>query len=263
MSEPRQYSDIMVESMQSAYGEGFLSPGGPRELRAILQGLTVTGCDILDLGCGVGGGLRLLAGEMGAGRVVGLDVEATSLARAQSALEGAGLAACVTLVPAEPGPLPLPDAGFDIVYSNDVICHVPDKAALFAEVLRVLRPGGVFAFGDWIHGPQGQGQALFDDWLAQLRTAGLRFWYEDIAAYQRALADAGFAAVESVDNSPWAEAIAQEQLDDAAGPSRDQAITALGEAAYERRLRLTRTRLEALASGSLQHWHLRATKGTV
>ena len=44
-----------------------------------------------------------------------------------------------------PGPLPFTDASFDVVFSKDALLHVPDKDALFAEIFRVLKPGGVFA----------------------------------------------------------------------------------------------------------------------
>ena len=51
---------------------------------------------------------------------------------------------------APPGPLPFADASFDIVFSKDALLHVPDKDALFAEIFRVLKPGGVFAASDWM-----------------------------------------------------------------------------------------------------------------
>lgn len=46
--------------------------------------------------------------------------------------------------------LPLPDAGYDAVVSQEALLHVPDVARAFAEAHRVLRPGGRFAFTNWV-----------------------------------------------------------------------------------------------------------------
>ena len=54
MTYQRQYTDAMLDGMQSAYGAGFLSPGGPEELRQMLDGIDVVGAHALDLGCGSG-----------------------------------------------------------------------------------------------------------------------------------------------------------------------------------------------------------------
>jgi phosphoethanolamine N-methyltransferase len=219
---------------------------------------------VLDLGCGVGGAAILMAGDMGAARVCGADVEAEALARAAVTVRAAGLEGAVELRRIEPGPLPFADACFDVAYSNDVICHIADKTVLFAEILRVLRPGGVFAFGDWVvgeavkHGtPE---RAIFDDWAGQLHAGGLRFFFEPASAYQAALGDAGFSRVETRDNSAWAEGIARAQLAHGEGPGRQAAIEELGEAAYQRRLSLTRARWEALRRGAAGHSLPRAWK---
>src|SRR3546814_8380169 len=52
----------------------------------------------------------------------------------------------------EPGPLPFAAGRFDAVFSKDALIHIPDKQGLYAEVLRVLRPGGAFAASDWLAG---------------------------------------------------------------------------------------------------------------
>ena len=58
-----------------------------------------------------------------------------------------GLAA-VTIVEASAEHLPFADASFDVVISNGVIDLIPDKDAVFSEIVRVLRPGGRIQLAD-------------------------------------------------------------------------------------------------------------------
>lgn len=255
-----QYSDAVLESMQSAYGEGFLSPGGAGEVADIVAGLSLEGRDVLDLGCGVGGASLVLARDLGAGSVLGIDLEERSIARARDLAAAAGLDGQVTFQRVEPGPIPGPAERFDLVFSKDVICHVPDKRGFLAETFRVLRPGGVFACGDWIKAPPGPGSAAFEAWAELLGASGLSFRFEGEEVYLGALEAAGFQDIELRDHSAWSEQEARRQLEHVTGPGRAALRAALGEAGLEARARQTRVRLEALASGGLRHCHLRAVK---
>ena len=260
MTYQRQYTDAMLDGMQSAYGAGFLSPGGPEELRQMLDGIDVVGADALDLGCGVGGSSMMLAGELGAARVVGLDVEAPALERAAVAIEAAGLGDRVELVLAEPGPFPLPDAGFDLVITKDVVCHLEDKTALFSDVYRVLRPGGRFVCADWTREAQtGPDRTLFDSWQGQLEAGGLRFWFESVEGYASALEASGFEVVARRDHTPWSVQGAKVELDRLLADQLTHRQT-LGDAGFERRAQITRTRLETISRGAGQHWHLVARR---
>jgi SAM-dependent methyltransferase len=261
MAQPRQYSDAVLASMQSLYGKGFLSPGGAAEVFDIVEGLAIEGREVLDLGCGIGGASVVLAGELGATRVLGIDVEPASLEQAAGLVDEVGLADRVSLQFVEPGALPLPDAAFDLVFTKDVFCHVPDKPTLLAEAYRVLRPGGVFTCGDWIRGedsPDAQdGSTAYAEWDARLARSGLVFHFEPLAVYQAGLAAAGFVPVEVRDHSGWSEEDGRRQL-----AQSEQDATALrqslGEAGYQDRVALTRARITALAGGSLRHLHIQA-----
>jgi len=103
---------------------------------------------VLDLGCGAGTDSLVAAQMVGPeGSVTGIDMTPEMLAKARSAAGELG-AANVEFVEAEAERLPFPDAGFDVVISNGVIDLIPDKDAVFAELLRVLRPGGRIQLAD-------------------------------------------------------------------------------------------------------------------
>jgi malonyl-CoA O-methyltransferase len=97
----------------------------------------VAGKRVLDLGCGTGRHTLALA-EAGA-RVTALDQSPEMMARAFTKLGGH---AVEWVLHELPGPLPFPDATFDMVVMGLVAVHVADLTALLAEANRVLRPGG-------------------------------------------------------------------------------------------------------------------------
>lgn len=102
------------------------------------------GAEVLDIGSGLGGTARYLVRRFGA-RVTGLDLTAAYVetARALSAMVGLGEATRFETGSALA--MPFADAGFDAALLVHVGMNIPDKARLFAEARRVLRPGGVFA----------------------------------------------------------------------------------------------------------------------
>ncbi len=103
-------------------------------LRGRFNGRTGT-LDILDAGCGTGGNSAHLRRY---GRVTGIDASADALTFAR---RRAGL----TLARGSVDRLPFRDGAFDLVLSNDVLCHlfVSDDRRAVAEFARVLRPGGI------------------------------------------------------------------------------------------------------------------------
>jgi len=103
---------------------------------------------VVDLGCGAGTD-SLVAAQMVApgGRVTGIDMTPEMLAKARDAAEELG-AENVEFIEGEIEHLPFADGSVDVVISNGVIDLVPDKDAVFAEIFRVLRPGGRMQLAD-------------------------------------------------------------------------------------------------------------------
>jgi arsenite methyltransferase len=103
---------------------------------------------VLDLGCGAGTDLLIAAQKTGpAGHAIGIDMTSAMLERAAAGAREMGLEN-VELHGSLIESLPLEDASVDIVISNGVIDLVPDKDAVFAEIDRVLRPGGRLQLAD-------------------------------------------------------------------------------------------------------------------
>jgi arsenite methyltransferase len=103
---------------------------------------------VLDLGSGAGTDSLVAAQMVGEeGSVTGIDMTAEMLAKARSAATALGFAN-LEFVEGEAEHLPFPDASFDVVISNGVIDLIPDKDAVFAELHRVLTPGGRMQIAD-------------------------------------------------------------------------------------------------------------------
>ncbi len=97
---------------------------------------------MLEIGPGPGGLAVELARRHAGLRLTGLDVDGAMVERAAARARREGLADRIVFVVGDVAALPYPDASFDLVTSSFSVHHWPDAAAGFAEIRRVLRPGG-------------------------------------------------------------------------------------------------------------------------
>ena len=109
------------------------------------------GHEVIDVGCGIGGAGRYLATTTGCS-VVGVDLTEEYCQVANMLSDRVGLAERTTFQQGSALSLPFDDGRFDVAWTEHVQMNIPDKAAFYREIKRVLRPGGRFAFHDILAG---------------------------------------------------------------------------------------------------------------
>ncbi|OUC98779.1 class I SAM-dependent methyltransferase [Streptosporangium minutum] len=144
---------------------------------------------VLDVGCGCGNFMIHLAERFGC-RGEGLDLSRERIKFAQEKLAGEKRLdiefrhGSATQMPYEPG-------SFSHVVSQDALCLVPDKPRSHTEIHRVLRPGGVFAFSDFLQPKKEIGERARKHVYDRVKWNG----GYSLVGYQSALEEAGFEII--------------------------------------------------------------------
>lgn len=151
------YDAAIVDALPEVAVESFAGVANPLALCRPALGERV-----VDVGSGAGFDSFVAAGHVGPqGRVIGVDMTAEMLAKARTTAGLLGLAN-VEFREGLAEALPVADGWADAVISNGVINLCADKWAVFAEIFRVLRPGGVLQFADIANGRPVPPEALRD-----------------------------------------------------------------------------------------------------
>ena len=191
---------------------------------------------VLDIACGFGGTLRTLA-RMGC-QVKGVDLSKNCVAQTRKANREAGLDDRIEVATGDFHSIESDPDTWDAIICQEAIIHSPDRPRVFAEVCRVLRPGGIFAFSDILTGEDADlpmveaafarlgasAGATIGDYQKMARTAGLdvshveerhgdiRTHYDKLAAQlARPIAglDADAAATIATSIARWQAALAE------------------------------------------------------
>lgn len=160
---------------------------------------------VLDVGSGLGGPARLLAAEYGCD-VTGIDLSSEFVDVAARLTRRAGLSEFVRFRQGDALHLPFGDETFDHAVTQHVAMNIADRARLYAEVRRVIRPGGRFALYDVVAG-NGEPVRFPVPWSRDSGTSFLLTADETRAA----VAAAGFTEVtfrdQSRESAAWFQAL--------------------------------------------------------
>jgi len=170
-----------------------------------LIGRLQPGLDLLDVGCGPGNITHDLAARVAPGRVVGIDVAAVAVDKAEELRRTAG-ADRVEFAIGDVYGLEFEDASFDVVHAHQVLQHLTEPVTALAEFRRVLRSGGTLAVRDSDYGAftWWPAEPLLDRWLELYHGLTRRNGAEADAGRHLPgwVQAAGFAEIE-VSSSAW------------------------------------------------------------
>jgi SAM-dependent methyltransferase len=137
------YDAQELASLPAECSASFAGVSNPLAIGPIHSGETIA-----DIGCGAGMDLLLAARRVGPeGRAIGVDMTDTMIQRARNSAAAAGLKQ-VEVRKGDATALPVSDRSVDVVISNGVLNLVPEKELGFAEIVRILKPGGRLHLGD-------------------------------------------------------------------------------------------------------------------
>lgn len=224
MSRDIEYGDAMTNMLELIWGDGFMAPGGEGNIAIMVEGLELQDKRVLDIGCGIGGPAFVLAKKYGA-QVVGIDIEPQLIEDAESRAEKLGLSSSCEFLKVEPGPFSFPDNSFDVVFASGVIMTIEDKPDVFAEILRILKPGGTLTVYDWMK-PEGD---YSDDMRYWFKMERITYDMKTFDEYETMLRDSGFTDITTEDRSDWYRQQVQREYDQIRSDIYPQMVEVLGQ----------------------------------
>jgi ubiquinone/menaquinone biosynthesis C-methylase UbiE len=177
------YSGTQGDFMQLVFGHQLHIGGMKASIDLADRAGIAAGSNGVDLCCCNGAGMRFLVRSRNVASMVGVDATEAVVDRGRLLTREEGLDDRIRFVHADACQSALPSASADFVWSEDAWCYVQDKPKLIAEAVRIVRPGGVIAFTDWVEGPAGLSESEAQRFLGMMTFSNV----EDIAGYVKLL----------------------------------------------------------------------------
>ena len=157
----------------------------------------------VDLCCCTGAGMRFLVQFRQVEEMIGVDATEHVLELGRKRIGRNGLSDQIRFCQADACDTGLDAGSVDFVWGEDAWCYVVDKDKLVAEAVRLVRPGGVIAFTDWVEGPAGLSDDEAERFLAFMKFPNI----ETIDGYRELLAANGCEIAEAEDTGRFAPCI--------------------------------------------------------
>ena len=197
------YRQIQVEAYGEDFGQtGWVTAEESRQIPVLLN--LNSSAIVLEIGSGSGGYAVHLAATVGC-RIKGLDINPDGIRNSEALARERNLQTLAEFERCDLSkPWPVPNASYDAVFANDVLCHIPDRRKAMEEIFRILKLGGRMLFSD----------ALIVGGIVSYEEIAIRsslgyYVYGPPAENERLIAAAGFHLLSAADTSRQAAEIAE------------------------------------------------------
>lgn len=157
----------------------------------------------IDLCCCTGAGMRFLLRFRNVDSMTGVDATPKVLERGAKRCAEEDLTDRVQFVESDVCRTGIPSASADFVWGEDAWCYVQDKTALVTEAVRLVKPGGVVAFTDWIEGINPMSRDEADRFMQFMKFPNI----QDSAGYTALLQQSGCEVLIAEDTGRFAPAV--------------------------------------------------------
>ncbi len=192
-----QFDPLHREVREETYGIDLGQTGWmtAEELDKFLTWMALTpASELLEVGCGAGG-CAVYISERSQARVTGIDLNEQGISSAKSLARAHDLHSRVQFQTIDASRnLPFENEVFDVIFSNDAICHIPNRSKVLQEWWRVLKPGGRILYTDALIVTG----MLSNEELATRSSVGY-YLFLPRGENERLIREAGFELLRSVD----------------------------------------------------------------